>query len=173
MRSRRISALFESANKKLFNDRRFKQTKCGSLCSLVDQFNKAHSQRMDGGGSRKLASLVGILLSLIFFVVVTSYALQKLEVLIWKKDNEIMMTELRYFYGDDEAFTGQEGFDLAFGLTTEDGSEIDATYGFFYLTEEEWGHDEDGLSFFDFEPVPFHSCRPGEIDKDFYPIVDG
>ena len=86
---------------------------------------------MDGGGQRSLASLVGIFLSLILTLFVSVYAVQKFDILLSKKDNEIMMTELKYYYDDSEAITGQDGFNLSFRLLTADETEIDATYGFF------------------------------------------
>ena len=51
---------------------------------------------------RWLASAIGTLLSLLLAAIVASYSYQKLDVLIGKKGDEIMMTELPYFYSDDD-----------------------------------------------------------------------
>ena len=44
------------------------------------------------------------------------YTAQKVEILIQKKDDRIVLTELPYFYDDNETITGSEKFNIAFGL---------------------------------------------------------
>ena len=56
-----------------------------------------------------------------------------------------MMSELKHYYPDDETFTAEDGFNLAFGITIQDDGPLDESYGKFYLYEEEWAPDEEGF----------------------------
>ena len=47
------------------------------------------------------------------------------------------MTELRHFYTDDETFSAQDGFNMAFYLNSKYG-ELNDTIGEFVLQTIEW-----------------------------------
>ena len=83
---------------------------------LFDLFSKSHSRRIDGGDTRRYGSFVGIILSICLTMLLLLYTLQKFEILIWRKDDRIILTELPYFYDDNETMTGYDKFNIAFGL---------------------------------------------------------
>ena len=82
----------------------------------IDLFSTKHSRRIDRGGERRYGSFIGIFLSLCLTLLIILYTAQKVEILIKKKDDRIVLTELPYFYDDNETITGSEKFNIAFGL---------------------------------------------------------
>ena len=77
-----------------------------------------HSQRIDRGDVKQYGSFLGIFLTLILTGMIVLYTARKLEILIMKKDDRIILTELPYFYDDSETISGSENFNMAFGLVT-------------------------------------------------------
>ena len=92
-----------------------------------------------------------------------------------RKDNEILVTELRHFYTDDETFTAQDGFNLAFILYSDHG-ELNDTIGTFSLHSQEWAT-VDGIFTANRIEYDFHTCTREELGLDgessgFYPIIE-
>ena len=65
---------------------------------------------------RSYGSFVGLVFTFLVTGLILLYTAQKLEILILKKDDRIVLTELPYFYDDSETITGSDNFNVAFGL---------------------------------------------------------
>ena len=119
-----------------------------------------------------MASALGVLLSLLLGLIMTVYGLQQFQVLLSKQGNDLMQTELKYYYGDDETLTGEDGLNFAFTLTSSSGYQLEDRYGSFYLYEMEWYLDDEGEYVYTNKEIGFHHCESGELEKRFYPVIE-
>ena len=117
---------------------------CNQVGSFLDSFGQSYSQRVDRGGERPLTSIVGMLMSLLLAGLVVSYSLQKLGILMLKRDNDITMSDLVHFYDETETFTNEQGFNVAFMFNDGNGEGLTDDYGYFDLYSNEWFIDENG-----------------------------
>ena len=78
-----------------------------------------HSRRIDRGDMRSYGSFVGLVFTFLVTGMILLYTAQKLEILIMKKDDRIVLTELPYFYDDSETITGSDNFNVAFGFVDD------------------------------------------------------
>lgn len=64
--------------------------------------------------------MTGAFCSLVLTIILIVYAYLKIDVLIEKKDVDIMRTVNDYHFADDEVFGYEEGFNVAVALTAWD-----------------------------------------------------
>ena len=69
-------------------------------------------------GKSSLTSIMGTVLSFIYFIIVIGYTVQKFDILISRKDVDIALAVRDNYYGDDDAFMGSAGFNVAIALTS-------------------------------------------------------
>ena len=94
--------------------------------------------------------MTGALCSLILTIILIAYAYLKIDVLIEKKDVDIMRTVNDYHFADDEVFGYEEGMNVAVALTAWDYNEdylLDSTYGELVFYKYSWGDRSDGERF--------------------------
>ena len=143
---------------------------CSRFSAKVDLFSYSFSQRVDHGDQKKVASVCGVVLSVLLILVLGSYSAYKIDVLINKKDNQFASVEFKDFYSLDDKFTHADGLSLAFAVVTSEP--IDESYGYFSASTNEWTIDS-----LEYEKVGVHKCSLEELGiegstSSFYPIAD-
>ena len=68
-------------------------------------------------GQATLPSIMGTIFSLISFMLVIGYATQKFDVLISRKDVDIVLSVRENYFDDNEKFAGRQGFNIAVAFT--------------------------------------------------------
>ena len=103
-----------------FDQDRSRQEGCfDKYAGFFDLFSMEHSRRIDRGDVRSYGSFVGLFFTFLVTGMILLYTAQKLEILILKKDDRIILTELPFFYDDSETFTGSDNFNIAFGFVRD------------------------------------------------------
>ena len=90
----------------------------------------------------------------------------KLDVLINKKDVNILSTVNRLFYTDEDEFTFQNGFNIAVAFTAYDNEEewiLDPKYGTLRFLEYSWGVGKDGKFFLNRLPLETKVCTAEQM----------
>ena len=108
--------------------------------------------------------------------VIFTYSAQKLQILINKTDNEIILTELHHFYSDQETFTAKDGFNVAFGLNLGD-IVLEDTVATFYVSLQEWTVLPNGTFDSSEKWLDIHRCSREELglegeNSTFYPVLE-
>ena len=84
-----------------------------------------------------MASLIGIILSLILFCILISFGVFKLQILLSQSEVKYVLTEMTNYYDDTAVFDGgKDSFNVAFGLNSAIQSDwlLDESIGSFYVT---------------------------------------
>ena len=68
-----------------------------------------------------LKSYMGSLLSVAFYLLTIAFAYLKAEILVKKRDIDILTADEKYYYDEADRFTAENGFNIAVGLTNYDG----------------------------------------------------
>ena len=86
------------------------------------------------GGTHVVQSYAGSLCSILFICITLLYAVQKMVVLVEKKDIDVLSTTLDSFYDEHYVFSYQNGFNIAVAFTGFNNvaeMELDPSYGKF------------------------------------------
>ena len=95
-------------------------------------------------------TLCGSICSLLLIVVVASYAYQKTDVWLQKKDVDIMTSTQTDFFDEHYVFDYKQGLNFAVSFTAYDletENILDPSYGSLTFVKYSWGENENG-SFF-------------------------
>ena len=114
-------------------------------------------------------SFLGSICSLIILCLTLAYAYQKIEVLISKKDVDILSAVKELVYSDTDKFTYENGLNVAFAFTSfsnEEEWELDPAYGTLVFNSYEWGIKPDGTVFTERKRLPSHVCTKDELAID-------
>ena len=82
-------------------------------------------------GSDSTKSIMGSICSILLFILMTTYSYQKMDVLIARKDVDILSTTNDKHWTDDDIFSAKNGFRVAIAFTSysnEEEWELDPTY---------------------------------------------
>ena len=85
-------------------------------------------------GQTALPSIMGTLLSFIYFGLVIGYTVLKFDILINRKDVNITLSTTDTHFSDSYSFTGKNGFNIAVALSSFSSnkeSELLPEYGYF------------------------------------------
>ena len=88
----------------------------GSYLMSYDSFGETFKMRLDSDLAA-LPSIMGTILSFISTCLVIGYTVQKLDILISRKDVDIVLAVRDNYLTDSDAFTGRQGMNVAFALT--------------------------------------------------------
>ena len=130
-------------------DRRsFKSVRDAMGNKLKDQdlFGQKFRMKLDAGKD-DLRSIIGSLCSLILISVLCMFAVLKFEVLINKKDVDIMSTINDNYFTPNDKITSANGLNIAVAFTKYDSDTediLDPTYGEIVFMRYFWGTQEDG-----------------------------
>lgn len=111
-----------------------------------DQFGETFNMKLDAG-SDDVRSILGALCSLILFIIVLGFAYLKADVLINKKDVDILSTSNDSFFTPDDVIKFSKGFNIAAAFSAFDSETediLDPTYGEIAFMHYAWGVQEDG-----------------------------
>ena len=131
----------------------------------MDQFGQKFSMKLDGETDSVQTSM-GSICSLILFAIVTVYAYLKVDVWLNKKDVDIMTSTQTDFFTDDYVFDNSQGLAFAFAFTAYDSETeyiLDPSYGRITFSRYEWGEEENGDYFVNFDELPSHVCNKEEL----------
>ena len=82
-------------------------------------------------GSDSIKSLMGSLCSIMLTILILSYAYQKMDVLIERKDIDVLSTTNEMYFPDDDEFSAKNGLRVAVAFTSfglAETWELDPTY---------------------------------------------
>ena len=118
--------------------------------------------KLDGGQSH-LKSWMGSLCTLIILIVVIAYSVQKMDVLINKKDVNVLSTIHKLYFDEDYTFCYENGLNLAVAFTAYDDQQewvLDRRYGELVFQAYTWGEDANGTYFSKNERINSTVCTP-------------
>ena len=117
-------------------------------------------------GRDTLQTYAGLFFSVLLFIFVSFYAAQKVDILINKKDVDVLSVVNKNFYDSKYIFDYSKGFNVAVAFTSyESQSEyiLDPTYGRLVFEKVSWGVDETGSFFTNYEEMDKHVCTKEEL----------
>ena len=118
------------------------------------------------GETQVSQSYLGAILSLLALLVTVLYSVQKIEILINKKDVDVLSATKDIFYTDDDKFTYANGFNIAAAFTSYSDLtewELPAEYGRLAINSFSWGIGEDGAPFATRTELETHPCSKEEM----------
>ena len=128
---------------------------------MLDIFGGSFAMKLDDG-EEYLTSFSGAILSVLSFISMMLYLYLKSDVLLNKKDVDILSTVNRLFFDDDERFTFNDGFNIAVAFTAFDNEEewiLDKKYGTLVFMDYGWGqNDDDGKFYVHRKPLETKRC---------------
>ena len=117
-------------------------------------------------GQEATTSCVGGILSLILFGVIIIFALQKADILINKKDVDILSTVNDKYFDADHVFNHENGFAFAAAFTGYDGNSepiLEPEYGEIVFNHYIWGPQPDGSYTSERKRIQSHTCTSEEL----------
>ena len=100
-------------------------------------------------------------------ILTCAYALQKLDVILSKKDVDILSTLKEGFFEADYVFSYKNKLNIAAAFTAYDAFEteweLDPAYGSLNINSYSWGEREDGSYFTERKQLKTHICSAAEL----------
>ena len=155
----------------------------GSKILSIDQFSETFTMGLESGRG-SIRTCMGTFFTLIVSTLVVSYALQKTDILINKKDFDIFSTVVEHSFDSDFVFSHKEHrFNIAAAFTAYDSETepiLDPRVGTLEFKAYEWGIVEGTTDeyFVSRKTIPSHICTREELGLDgsngstFLPIND-
>ena len=100
-----------------------------------------------GNGALEIDSWVGTVCTLLLFLFIFAYALQKLEVLVNKRDTDLLSVIVKNNLSYSDVFDSSMGLNIAAAFTAYDGEQDpidDPTVGEVVFNHFAWGENDDG-----------------------------
>ena len=95
------------------------------------------------------------------------YATQKLDVLISKKDVDILSTVKESYFDDKDIFSHRNGLNVAVAFTAYDNERewiLDPSFGSLIFNAYSWGPRDDGTYVTERKQLKSHVCTPDELN---------
>ena len=127
-----------------------------SLVSSQDMFGESFTMKLESD-SDSIKTVFGSLCSIILLMVTLFYAYLKLDVLMEKKDVNVLSTVKDLYFDNNDKFHYSDGLNIAVAFTAYDSVAepiLDPTIGELVLNHFSWGYDADGKPFTKREPLP-------------------
>ena len=142
-----------------------------------DSFGETFKMKLSQGQA-SLPSIMGTVLSFIYFGLVLGYTVLKFDILTNRKDVDITMSVKDTYYNDSYPFGGDQGFNIAVALSSFDSStefQLPPEYGYFKFQLSYWIVMENGEIDTKYTDVDSHPCSEEELgltgnNSKFYPI---
>ena len=137
-----------------------------------DSFGVSFRMHLDREGMEEKRSIFGGLCTLILTFTVILFAYQKAEVLVHKKDVDILSTINDMFFTPDHVFNYERGFNVALGFTAYDSNPepiLEPEIGEILFNHFSWGQSVDGVNTGSLDKrnkFPHHSCSSAELGLD-------
>ena len=137
------------------------------LSKVKDQDTYGQSMQLQlDEGKQVLKSMIGSICTLIIFVIVLGYMYLKIDVLISKKDIDILSTVEEFHYDADYVFDYSKGFNLAVALTSYSSlgiEDLDDSIGRIVFKHYYWGSDAESVFETGRTPIDSHICSEDEL----------
>lgn len=129
-----------------------------------DKFGESYQMKLsgDGDGQTSVTSWMGSLCTLLMVLMLGGYTYQKVDVFIKKEGAVILQTLHDSYYGNDDNFGYEQGFNVAVALDTQ----LDPSIGQIVFVRYSWGYDSDGKYFVDERILESHRCTQAELGLD-------
>ena len=117
-------------------------------------------------GRDTLQTYSGLFFSLLLFIFVSLYAVEKVDTLIYNKDVDILSVVNRNFYDRKYIFDYSQGFNVAVAFASFDDQNeylLDPTYGRLVFEKAYWGVDENGSFFTSYVEMNSQRCTKEEL----------
>ena len=104
---------------------------------------------MDAGVGN-IKTYMGTFCTVVWVIIILSYAAQKLDTLIGKKSITILSSVKEGHFAEDELFDYDQGLSIAVGFTAFDNQttwSLDPSYGELVISSYEWGYRTSGTPF--------------------------
>ena len=115
---------------------------------------------IDREGTKDMPTCTGSIFTLIVLCIMISYAIQKTNVFIQKRQVDIAESVDSFFYSEDDLFTAKQGLQIAVAFASLDNykEELDPAYGEIAFYRSEWTATD-----ITYEGLPSHKCSQEEI----------
>ena len=130
-------------------------------------------------GKSKEATWMGAFCSLMVLLVTISYTFQKIEVLVSKRDVDILSAIEDSFLSSEEVFGAEQGLQIAVSFVNFGDNFVDPSIGTLNLGYSKWGYREDSGEYYEelgYFPTRLCTKRElgllGEAGARFNPIQD-
>ena len=138
----------------------------GKYVKSYDKFPSRFALKMDDGvGAVK--SFMGCFITFVWVCIIIVYAIQKIDVLVYKKGVNVLATVKDLHFEDTQEFDYyKNSFNLAVAFTAYDNNQewsLDPRYGELVINAFEWGYDENGDPFTTRNPLKTHNCTREEL----------
>ena len=130
-----------------------------------DQFGEGYALNLDREKSQ-MTSYCGVCGSIFLLVIILIYGFQKADVLINKKDVNILQTKKSLHFNAWDKFTYNDGLNVAVALTAFDAEEgwiLEKKYGELVIAEYSWGTDENNDYFVSRSRLDTAVCTPEQL----------
>ena len=114
---------------------KFERNKCVNFTltkfKTIDQFAESYVMRLDDG-HQSIPSLMGSFLSFLLLIVICAYVYQKFDVLLARKDVDVLSSLNDSVFTDDDVFDFNNGFAISAAFTAYDSETeyiLDKSYG--------------------------------------------
>ena len=125
-----------------------------------DVFAEGYQMKLDAGKS-VLTTLGGAFCSLLLFISIMAFTMQKADVLLNRNDTDILSTMLDLHFSDEDVFGYENGLNLAVAFTAYDNERewiLDPSYGELVFNHFSWGPNPDGSYFTNRERLESQVC---------------
>ena len=130
---------------------------------------------MDAGVAN-IKTLMGTLCSLIWVGIIIVYAMQKIDILVWKKSVTILQSIKDLHFKDRDEFTYEQGLNVAVAFTAFDNEvtwSLDPSYGELVFNSYEWGYYDNGQPYSIRTPLETHNCTRRQLNLEEDQNEDG
>ena len=103
---------------------------------------------------------------MLILVMTLLYTVQKMEVLMAKKDVDVLSATKDLFYSSEDKFSYKNGFNIAVAFTeynTVKEWELPKEYGTLVINSFSWGTESNGNFFVKRLQLPTHTCSKEEL----------
>lgn len=128
----------------------------GNSFKSKDLFSERFRMKLDDGEG-SVSTYSGALCSIFIVTLVLLYSYLKTDVLVNRKDVDVLSTIKDFEFEDTEIFSHDNGFNIAVGFTAYDTSSdwlLDSTYGELVFASYSWGMNPDGTYYEERKEVP-------------------
>ena len=138
---------------------------CSGLIKDLDRFGEIFTMPFDSKETH-VRSFMGTICSLFLVIITIAYAFTKMEVLILRKDVDVISTVNDLHFDDTFIFNNENGFNLAVAFTSYDSETewiLDPSYGQLVFNSYSWGPNPDGSYFTERKKLESHVCTREEL----------
>ena len=128
-------------------------------------FSERFRMKLDDGKD-SVQTITGALCSLFIVALVLLYSYLKLDILLHRKDVDVLSTTKDFEISESENFTYDNGFNIAVGFIAydnESGQELDRSYGEIVFNSYGWGAYPNGTRYSERKEIPHRGCTKGEL----------